>query len=310
MKSNPSDTVSFETPSTGAVGGTVLWAERWLDAYFEGPWGRVNLGQGSGAADDVSTIDLSGTTMPNGNCPTDWGGGVKFRNASTGASLAGNLAAVGGASGANFALGNCNDFESRYDRIQYTTPTFAGFRGQVSHGQKSAAGEATEAAVWYSGKLAGEFQAAIGYSKVNVTTPDTAVLRGADSRDTVGFGASWLHTSGFNVSLQATSVSGISGVSPDTDDRTAKYSNLKLGWKFGTQHAVAADVGVYKDQAQKGDDGRSIGLGYVWTPVRWTEIYAGYHIFQLDRDNTAAGVPLGFDIEDIKVLAIGTRIRF
>jgi len=136
MKSNPSDVVGFgatapNTPSTGAVSGNVLWAERWLDAYFEGPWGRVNLGQGSGAADDVSTIDLSGTGMPNGNCATDWGGGIAFRNASTGAALPGTLATVGGASGANFALGNCNDFESRYDRVMYTTPTFAGFRAQV-----------------------------------------------------------------------------------------------------------------------------------------------------------------------------------
>jgi hypothetical protein len=315
MKSNPSDVVGFgatapNTPSTGAVSGNVLWAERWLDAYFEGPWGRVNLGQGSGAADDVSTIDLSGTGMPNGNCATDWGGGIAFRNASTGAALPGTLATVGGASGANFALGNCNDFESRYDRVMYTTPTFAGFRAQVSHGQKSAAGEGTEGAIWYSGRLAGELQAAIGYSKVNVTTDPTATAAGADARETVGFGVSWLHTSGFNVTLQATSVSGISGVSPSVDDRTAKYSNLKLGWKFGTAHAVSADVGVYKDQAQKGDDGRAIGLGYVWTPVRWTEIYAGYHIFQLDRDANAAGTPLGFDIEDIKVLAIGTRIRF
>jgi hypothetical protein len=308
MKSNPSDTVGFgstvpNTPSTGAVNnGNVLWAERWLDAYIEGGWGRVNLGQGSGAADDVSTVDLSGTGMPNGNCPTDWGGGISFRNASTGATLGGTLATVGGTA-ATFALGNCNDFESRYDRIQYTTPTFAGFRGQVSHGQKTAAGEATEAAVWYGGKLAGELQAAIGYSKVNVTTPDAAT-RGNEARETVGFGVSWLHTSGFNISVQGTSTAGISAVSPDVDDRTAKYSNLKLGWKFGTQHAVAADFGFYKDQAQKGDDGKSVGLGYVWTPVRWTEIYAGYHIFSLDRDN------LAFEIEDIKVLAIGTRIRF
>src|SRR5688572_19139532 len=76
MKSNPSDVVSFETPSVGAVGGTVLWAERWLEGYIEGGFGRVTIGQGSGAADDVSTIDLSGTNMPNGTCPTDWGGGI------------------------------------------------------------------------------------------------------------------------------------------------------------------------------------------------------------------------------------------
>src|SRR5688572_758894 len=47
MKSNPSDQVSFANPSRGAVGAEeqVLFAERWLDAFFEGSWGRVNIGQ-------------------------------------------------------------------------------------------------------------------------------------------------------------------------------------------------------------------------------------------------------------------------
>jgi predicted porin len=301
MKSNPSNTVSFATPSV-----TNSFVERWLDAYFEGAWGRVSLGQGSGAADDVTTIDLSGTGMPNGNCPTDWGGGIQFRRADTGA-VAGGTTGLGGTvtgqTGA-FSLGGCNDFESRYDRVRYDSPSFGGFQARFSHGQLNASSaEATEAALWYTGKLAGDFQAAIGYSKANTTTDPTAAAAGADARETVGFGVSWLHTSGFNVTVQGSSVSGVSGVSPSVDDRTAKYSNLKLGWK-NRQHAVALDYGMYKDQAQKGDDGTSIGLGYVWTPVTWTEIFAGYHIFSLDRDN------LAFEVEDVKVLSIGTRIRF
>ena len=67
MKSNPSDVVTFAAASTGAVAGTVLFAERWLDAWFEGGWGRINIGQGSGAADDASTLDLSGTGLANGS---------------------------------------------------------------------------------------------------------------------------------------------------------------------------------------------------------------------------------------------------
>jgi len=78
MKSNPSDVVSFATPSQGAVGNNVLFAERWLDASLEGSWGKINMGQGSGAADDASTVDLSGTGIANGNCPTDWGGAIPW----------------------------------------------------------------------------------------------------------------------------------------------------------------------------------------------------------------------------------------
>jgi hypothetical protein len=293
IKSNPSDRVSFATPSKGALAADAVgFAERWLDAYIEGGWGRINMGQGSGAADDISTIDLSGTGMPNGNCPTDWAGGISFRT-SAGAVLPGNLARPGATGGAG--LGGCNDFESRYDRLQYTTPTFGGFRAQGSHGQLDSTAEVNEASLWYTGKLAGDLQAGVGWAKANVSTP-----AGARDRETMGFGASWLSAAGFNVTLQGTQVKGISGTA--ADDRKAKYYNIKLGYKMGATHAFAVDYGVYKDQAARDDDGKSIGLGYVWSPVRWTEIYAGYHVFTLDRPAVS--------IEDIKAYVIGTRIRF
>jgi len=293
MKSNPSNVVSFgstapNTPSTGAANnGNVLWTERWLDAFVEGGWGRINMGQGSAAADDVSTLDLSGTNMPNGTCPTDWGGGIGFRNSATGAVATTPMA---GATG----LGDCNDFQSRYDRLQYTTPTFGGFRGQVSTGQANAGGEANEASVWYTGKLAGDLQAAVGYSTVNTSTP-----AGAPDRETLGFGVAWLHTSGFNVALNFTQVEGISGVAGD--DRKGKTTWGKVGYKFG-QHAFGVDYAMYDDNGAAGDEGKSYGLGYVWTPQRWAEIYAGYHLFTLDRT--------GVSLEDITIFAIGTRVRF
>jgi predicted porin len=285
MKSNPSDVVSFETPSIGAVSGNVLWAERWLEGYIEGGFGRITLGQGSGAADDVSTIDLSGTNMPNGTCPTDWGGGIVTRNASGAAS---GLGTVGG------FLGNCNDFQSRYDRVRYDSPTFGGFQARVSHGQASATGEATEASIWYTGKLAGDFQAAIGWSDMN-----NAGAAGAPHRETIGFGVGWLHTSGFNVAANWTQVEGISGSAADSREGTTTW--VKVGYKFG-QHAVALDYGIYEDIAAQGDEGDSIGIGYVWNPVRWAEFYSGYHLFSFDRSGVSA--------EDVTVFTIGTRIRF
>jgi Gram-negative porin len=281
MKSNPSDTVSFATPQV-----TNTFVERWLDAFVEGSWGRVNMGQGSNAADDASTLDLSGTNMPNGTCPTDWGGGILFR---TGAGGTGPSLGTG--------LGNCNDFESRHDRLMYTTPTFGGFRAQVGQGQRTVGGESTEASVWYSGKLAGDFQAAIGYSTVNNSAPSAAGT--TPDRETIGGSVAWLHTSGFNVAFAMTSVDGISGSA--TDDRKGKHQWFKVGYKFG-QHAVALDFGIYDDQSARDDEGTSIGLGYVFNPVRWAELYAGYHVFSLDRP--------GVDFEDITVFALGTRVRF
>jgi hypothetical protein len=294
MKSNPSDQVSFADPSRGAVGvpavgsgGTVssdtqvLFAERWLDAFFEGSWGRVNLGQGSGAADDASTIDLSGTGMANGNCVCDWGGGIGFR---TSAGAAAGVTVLG-------AFNN-NDFESRYDRVMYTTPTMGGFRAQVGTGQKSDAGEVNEASIWWSGKVAGEIQAAIGWSDEKTQAPG-----GVPSNETVGGSVSWLHTSGFNVTLAHTQMD-ISALGRNK----AKFTWAKVGYKTGP-HAVAVDYAMADDNAANGDEGKSYGIGYVWNPIRWLEIFANYRIYQLDRTG-------GVSLEDVTVAALGTRVRF
>jgi len=287
MKSNPSDIVNFGTPGASAgaivpvVGSTIVgFGERWLDASLEGAWGRINLGQGSGAADDASTIDLSGTGIANGNCPTDWGGGIAWVS-STGAAIAG-AGTVGGTHA-------CNDFESRYDRIMYTTPVFGGLRAQVGHGQRNAPGESTEASLWYSGKLMGDFQAAVGWSNVNLSPV---------SRETIGGSFSWLHTSGLNLTFSYTTVDGQGGVLPARD---GTFWWGKVGYKFG-QHAIGVDYGVSEDMFLAGDEGKTYGVGYVWNPIRWFELYAQYRIFQLDRPAVSA--------EDVTVASIGTRIRF
>lgn len=271
IKSNPSNEVSFAAPSQGALAGDAVgFAERWLDAFFEGAWGRINIGQGSGAADDASTIDLSGTGLANGVGIDDWGGGISF-----GAGLPTVTEAV-----------NNLDFESRYDRAMYTTPVFGGFRAQAGFGQRTGAGEAVEASVWFSGKVAGDLQAAIGWSKVN-TAPF--------ERETIGGSISWLHTSGFNITA------GYTTRDLDTAARDAQHYYGKVGFKFG-QHAIS--VGYYQgdDQAAAGDEAITYSVAYVWNPVRWAEIYASYILHTFDRSGTSPN--------DVMIIPIGTRIRF
>jgi hypothetical protein len=310
IKSNPSNEVNFALPSQGALSGDAVgFAERWLDAYFEGSWGRVNIGQGSGAADDASTVDLSGTGMANGNCVCDWGGGILFRG-SDGSTLTTSVQNA-------FDM---NDFESRYDRIMYTTPTFGGFRAQVGAGQKSATGEVVEASLWYAGKFMGDLQAAIGYSNEKLGTGPAGIVPETPDNETLGGSVSWLHTSGFNVTLAYTqmTVGGAAGLcAPGVNCPTGatlgserddvKSTWLKVGYKFGP-HAIAVDYGQVKNGAAQDDDGKTYGVGYVWNPQRWLEIFANYRIYQLDRDSSllAAGV----NPEDVTVGAIGTRIRF
>lgn len=309
IKSNPSNEVNFGNASQGAqADDSVGFAERWLDAYFEGSWGRINIGQGSGAADDASTVDLSGTGMANGNCVCDWGGGIAFRG-SDGSTLATSVQNA-------FDM---NDFESRYDRIMYTTPTFGGFRAQVGAGQKSATGEVVEASLWYAGKFMGDLQAAIGYSNEKLGAGPAGAVAETPDNETFGGSVSWLHTSGFNVTLAYTqmTVGGAAGLcaaatcpagftaNQERDD--VKSTWAKVGYKFGP-HAIAVDYGQVKNGAADGDDGKTYGVGYVWNPQRWLEIFANYRIYQLDRD--ASLLAAGVGIEDVTVGAIGTRIRF
>jgi predicted porin len=274
IRSNQSNSVNFVSPTNGSANG---FTERWIDAWIEGGWGRINLGQGSGAADDASTIDLSGTSVVSGATISDHGGAIPFTG-------------TGGGVTPVQVIDNF-DFESRYDRVMYTTPVFGGFRAQVGTGQKDNTGEAVEASVWYSGKLAGEFQAALGYSNVNLGTATT------DDRMTIGGSVSWLHTSGFNITAQHTQreLDGVVG------GRDADHTFLKVGYKFGT-HALSVAYEMTNDQAAAGDEATAYSFAYVWNPIRWAEFYAGYHLFMLDRTVGSAN--------DITVFALGTRIRF
>lgn len=277
MKSNPSNEVSFAVPSQGALSGDAVgFAERWLDLFFEGGWGRVNLGQGSGAADDASTIDLSGTSIANGVAIADWGGGIPFTD---GAGTALTTPAV--------SIDNL-DFESRYDRIMYTTPTFGGFRAQVGHGQK--ADTVTEASLWWGGKVAGDLQAAIGWSQ------EKATVAGVSDNETIGGSVSWLSAAGFNITAAYTQAD--LSVTPS---REAKHWYGKVGYKFGP-HAVSLGYYQGEDQATAGDEVTAWALGYVWNPIRWAEVYANFINYELDRPAVSAN--------DIRVVTIGSRIRF
>jgi hypothetical protein len=263
------------------VGG---FAERHMDAWVEGGWGRLNMGQGDGAANGASESDLSGTGLANGIGVADIGGGFAHRNA------AGAL--TGSTIGATI---NQQDFESRYDRLMYVTPTFGGFRGQVSWGQNANA-DIKEASVWYGAKMGGlgELAAALGWSEQGAVAP------GATRDETIGGSISWLHGSGLNLTYAYTNRDN--PVAAGAAGRDSTFNYFKVGFKRG-QHAIAVDYAMGDDFTAVGDEAKMYGIGYVWSPVRWLEITASYKIHELE---TAA---LG-SLEDIKIGTIGTRVRF
>ena len=140
MNFSPTGPVTNFSGTTSGAG----FNERHMDAWVEGGWGRVNIGQGDGAANGATESDLSGTGMANGIGVADLGGGFQYRTG------AGTASAVPRSAQSI----NQQDFESRYDRLMYVTPTFGGFRAQASWGQNANA-DIKEISAWYGAKMGG-----------------------------------------------------------------------------------------------------------------------------------------------------------
>src|SRR5262245_22048996 len=214
-RSNPSSTVAFGNRSISPT-----LDERHMDIFLAGGFGAVRLGQGDGAANGASEVDLSGTTVAHYASTPDVGGGFEYR---TGGVLSGTSIGT--------TISN-QDFESRYDRLHYLTPDFQGFSAQASWGNKAT--DVVEFSERYSRQLAGPGQlaGAVGYSK------EDAAPGGTDDK-TVGGSVSWLHGSGINVTLAHTS--------RDLPGRTGRFDYLKVGYKFGGNHAVSVDYAKGKN---------------------------------------------------------------
>jgi hypothetical protein len=295
LQSNESQRVNFSAagPQSNFPGSTSDrgFSERHMDAWVEGGWGRVNIGQGDGAANGATESDLSGTGIVNGIGVADLGGGFVHREAD-------GTFSAGDTIGATI---NQQDFESRYDRLMYVTPTFGGFRAQASWGQKNDSAASTvntdvkEISLWYGAKMGGlgELAAAVGWS-------EQGALVGARKDETIGGSVSWLHGSGFNLTYSYSNRDNPTALTDESRDSTFNY--FKAGFKRGA-HAIAIDYAMGDDFRFTGDEAKMYGIGYVWSPVRWLELYAGYKVHQLEFSD-------GGELEDIKIGTIGTRVRF
>ncbi len=274
FQSNPSSAVSMGTRDIAAA-----FVERHMDVFLEGGFGKVSLGQGDGAANGAMEVDLSGTSVAHWSGANNIGGGFGFRDDAggfTGQTIGGSI--------------TNQDFESRYDRLRYDTPKFGGFSVAASMGS-NANRDTRELALWYTGDMGGlgRLAAAAGISNQNA-------VPGGEDDETIGGSVSWLHGSGLNLTLAHSQREFRA-----TDDE-GKFTYAKVGYKFG-RHAVALDWGRGEDQSIVGDEGTMVGVGYVWAPVAWADLYAAVKRHSLDRD-------AGGDAEDISIFMVGTRVKF
>lgn len=265
-------------------------AERHMHVWLGGAFGRVSLGQSDGAANGASEVDLSGTGIFASMTISDWGGALPFCSATDTAAAACSGPTV------SSSLNN-QDFESRYDRVRYDSPAFGPVKLSVSSGVKGSE-DTHEAAVWFASDLGamGKLEAALGYSVADRIGTSTVP---APNRKTVGGSASWLLPMGLNFTLGYTE--------KDLDaaeDPTWAYA--KVGFKTG-KHAVSAEFSRGEDQG--GTNAISVdreadmfGLAYVYKPVAWAELFAGYRHYELDQPSAT--------FEDIDLVAGGVYFKF
>jgi hypothetical protein len=253
--------------------GRFNWNDRWLNAYFDTPFGKFEIGKGDGAGKAVPEIDLSGTAVITYSGVTDTSGGFAFRNAD-----GTPFGATIGQTRNNFAgLG-------RNERIRYNTPTFAGFWLAASMTN----GEAWETSAWYAADFGGnKIAAALGYIDG----------RKREAYNQWSGSISWLMPFGLNL----TGAFGQRDFDLAGRDNATNYY-FKVGYKWDI-HAVSAEYGWTEDMRINGEDSSNWGLAYVITPWKGVEFYTAYRQFMLDA-------AVGPDPDDIRQAMLGTRIRF
>jgi hypothetical protein len=255
--------------------GEATFNERKLEAWFGGAFGRFWIGQGDGAANSTSEVDLSGTDVIMYSGVAFTAGGINFRDDDDTA-----IARID-QTRSNF------DGLSRNDRLRYDTPVFSGFTLSAS----TTDGNAWELAGRWSREFEGigKLAAAIGY----VDNADRGNLDNSFTQ--IGASASWLHPTGINFTIAY----GEKDIEDSGDDPVNYYAKLGYLWSI---HALAVEYGQTDDLAQKGDKSSNYGAAYVIKPWDGVEFYGLLRFFSLDRD--------GVNANDISQFMIGTRVKF
>lgn len=245
-------------------------------------FGRIWLGQGSTATDEIVESDLSGTAVSGNYADSSViGSAFVFYNTRTRSYT--NSPAVGD------VINSLNG--SMDDRIRYDTPTIAGFFASGSF----TSGGPGEAALRYSDKLGPfELAAALGYA--NLSGINTTV------EDRIVGSASILHESGLNASVSAGKQQHKAATRDDGKSIYGKIGYIAKVFGVGPT-AFGIDYGVYNNYGQNNDEAKTYSIGVVqhFDDVG-SQVYLLGKAYELDRT--------GASFDDIRLLMVGARVAF
>ncbi len=255
---------------------------RKAEVWFSGGWGKVSLGQGDGAGNGATEVDLSDTWNVAYYGRTSFAGAVSWKT-SSGAGLTAGGATTAGAGITHGATFSEFDAFSRYDRVRYDSPALGPVTLSVSAGQ---ADRYEGAARWSQGIGGGQISAALFYGKQNNVT-----------KNRYGGSVSYLFSFGTNIT-----VAGAQNEPDFTGSTKATTWYLKVGHKWGN-NAVSVSYGESKDVVVGfKDKGFQIGFNHN-IPKAKVDLYAGVHGNQLDSPGAAS-------VDDIYAVVVGTKLKF
>jgi hypothetical protein len=282
FESNPSNEADIGA-ETGF--GDNNFTERHMDIWLKSAYGKGSLGQGDMASNGTSEVDLSGTDVVTYSGVNDMGGGFTYL-APDGTKLppvAGDPSTVGNTR-SNF------DGFGRQDRIRYDTT----FLGPFTLSASLMGADQYDIAARYSAQLGGfgklAAAAAVAFAKSERS-------KGEGDYDQFSSSASWLHGSGFNVTISYAKQDWNPSSHRDPDN-----IYVKLGYVKG-KHAVSVQWSWTNDVQVKGDEADTFGAGYVYNVVKGIQLYAGGYIYGLDRSGVSS-------IDDVTTVMTGARVKF
>ncbi|HKK54821.1 hypothetical protein [Marinobacter sp.] len=259
--------------------------------------GKLWLGQGATATDDITQQDLSGTMNAGYSFVSLIGGGIAFRDSATGRLIdSGDGQLTDDFSDAlNLAdVTDSLDGFGRNTRIRYDTPEFGGLQFRTSVINDGG----VDAAAFYSSEIGGwRVIGAVGYgntSQVDLSSQYDDQVSGSISVRSEG---------GLNLSLATGTAKAIDN---DRDDLEFFYG--KLGYRSSLfpsvgETAVSVDWGQTRNEDRNDDTADVVGIQIAQEiDVVDIEIYTLVRNASLDRQ--------GSDFDDILIGMIGARLDF
>ncbi len=286
-QSNPSNVVNQNDKNPDGDS----FDDRWIDAQITSKrFGKLYLGKGDTATNNIAEIDLSGTALGGYSDIDINAGGILWYDDESESLPGVNVGDVF----------NNMDGLSRRNRIRYDTPSFYGVTLSTS-----ALSDGGDVALRYAAKL-GAFKVAAGAGYAN----PQAINR--DIEHQLSGSASILHDSGLNLTLAG----GVQDFENDATDSTGRDRNdanfyyAKLGYRAKFFEAGETRFGI--DYARhnridaNGDEADTVGFQIVQDMSEWgTEYFIGYRWHALDRDNFN-----DTDFEDVNTMMSGVRVKF